>query len=341
MLECFELQCYSDRPEFWSFEFPCIMNTLSRRQVLIAGATIAAMSHTNHHTRASENSDSGEFGGIKFCFNTSTVRGQKLDIVQQVDLVAAAGYQAIEPWMGDLNKYRESGGSLSDLGKRIADAGITVESAIGFANWIVDDPDARAKGLEDAKRDMETLKAIGGKRIAAPPVGAHKQAGPELPEIARRYADLLDLGAAMGVTPELELWGFSKTLSRLGELAFVAAEAGHPDACVLPDVYHIYKGGSEFAGLAMIEATRMPVFHMNDYPADPPRSEIGDADRVYPGDGVAPLNEIISMLHRHGFRGYFSLELFNRSYWQQPAKQVADEGLRKMQASVRQALAGA
>ena len=313
----------------------------SRRQLLLlagVGMTSSFAFGNPQTSRAQPDAGSGEFGGIKFCFNTSTVRGQKLDIIQQVELVAAAGYDAIEPWMRDIDQYKESGGSLQDLGKRISDLGITVESAIGFANWIVDSEEARAKGLDQARRDMETLKAIGGRRIAAPPVGAHREDGPELPVIAERYAALLELGAEIGVTPELELWGFSKTLSRLGELAYVATEAGHRDACVLPDVYHIYKGGSDFAGLGMLDGRHIPVFHMNDYPANPPRAEIKDADRVYPGDGVAPLNEIIQTIYANGFRGFFSLELFNPSYWKQPAKSVAETGLAKMQASVQRAL---
>ena len=69
----------------------------------------------------------------------------------------------------------------------------------------------------------------------------------------------------------------------------VAIESGHPKACVLPDVYHLYKGGSDFAGLKLLNAAAVHVFHMNDYPANPPRSAINDSDRVYPGDGVAPL----------------------------------------------------
>lgn len=314
--------------------------SLNRRNILsiAAASTLLGPALTTSSAAASE-AKTDEYGGIKFCLNTSTVRGQELTITQQVDLAASSGYHAIEPWVRDLVAYKEAGGSLPDLRKRIEDSGITVESAIGFAQWIVDDDETRKQGLEQARSDMELLKSIGGKRIAAPPVGATKEPGPALPVIARRYAELLKVGADVGVTPELELWGFSKTMSRLGELAFVAAEAGHPDACVLPDVYHIYKGGSDFAGLAMIEASRMPAFHMNDYPANPPWETIGDADRVYPGDGVAPLDEIISMLHGNGFRGYFSLELFNRDYWKQPAAEVATTGLRKMQDAVRKALA--
>ena len=82
----------------------------------------------------------------------------------------------------------------------------------------------------------------------------------------------------------------------------------------------------------------MHVFHMNDYPAQPPRDQITDAHRVYPGDGVAPLRELLRELRRSGFRGVLSLELFNRDYWQQDALTVARTGLDKMRAAVRSSL---
>ncbi|MDB4654717.1 sugar phosphate isomerase/epimerase, partial [Rubripirellula sp.] len=142
----------------------------------------------------------------------------------------------------------------------------------------------------------------------------------------------------VGVVPQLELWGFSPTLSKLSELAYVSAGAGHPDACVLPDFYHIYKGGNDFASLGMIEASRMHCFHMNDYPADPPLAEIADKHRVFPGDGVCALPKIIRQLLDHGFSGTFSLELFNPEYWERDPAEVASEGLEKSRAVVQAAL---
>lgn len=271
---------------------------------------------------------------FKYSLNTSTIRGQDIPITQQVAIAAKAGYDAIEPWLRDITKYVEAGGSLADLKQQIADAGLTVESAIGFCAWIVDDEQERKAALETARRDMDLIAKIGGRRIAAPPVGATNQANLNLFAAAERYRALLDIGDSLGVVPQLELWGFSQTLSRLGELLFVAVESGHPKACVMPDVYHIYKGGSDFAGLSLIAGDAMHCFHMNDYPANPPRDKIGDADRVYPGDGVAPLDEILRSLARGGFRGALSLELFNREYWQQNPQQVADTGLRKLKESV-------
>src|SRR5947208_245077 len=270
-----------------------------------------------------------------YCLNTSTIDGQKLSIVEKVEIAAKAGYQAIEPWIRELDQHVKGGGNLKDLGKRVRDSGLTVPSAIGFAEWIVDDETKRKKGMEEAKRDMDMIQQIGGQRLAAPPAGAISQSDLNLFKAAERYRALLDLGASMGIVAELELWGFSKALSRLGEVTLVAIESGHPKACILLDIYHLYKGGSEFHGLKCLSGSFLSVIHFNDYPGTPPRASITDAARVYPGDGVAPLKAILRDLRAIGYQGFLSLELFNRDYWSQDPLQVARTGLEKMKTTVR------
>ena len=274
-----------------------------------------------------------------YCLNMSTIRGQiqsqKLDLAKQCDIAIQAGYKGIEPWMNHVHQYKEAGGSLKDLGRKLNDAGVTVESAIGFAKWIVDDDAVRAKGLEDAKRDMDAIAQLGGTHIAAPPVGAHKGGDKlDLFKAAERYSDLLKVGDQTGVIPMVEVWGFSKNLSRLGESVFVMVESGHPKACLLPDVYHVFKGGSPFEGLAQLSPDAIPVFHMNDYPGNPPRTEMNDSHRVYPGDGIAPLTKILAPLTKGAKPIALSLELFNRDYWKQDPLKVAKTGLAKMKAAV-------
>lgn len=314
-------------------------NNLSRRSFLatstaVAGASLSATCDVRADPATEANSKS-PFG---YCFNTSTIRGQDVGIVKQIEITGKAGYDAIEPWMREIDKYVQEGGTLKDLRKRIQDQGLTVESAIGFAKWIVDDEAERKAGLEQAKRDMDTLAQIGGKRIAAPPVGATNQTDLNLFEAAKRYRALLELGDKMGVIPQAEVWGFSKSLSRLGETVFVCVEAGHPKACLLPDVYHIFKGGSDFPGLKLLAASAIQVFHVNDYPAEPSREEMNDSHRVYPGDGVAPLNSILQWLVGNGSHCMLSLELFNRDYWKQDPLEVAKTGLEKTKNAVSRAI---
>jgi len=311
--------------------------TLNRRRFL-ASTTIAATAASvlsPASAAPTQVADKPTANSFTYCLNMSTIREQTDDIKEQVRIAAEAGYGGIEPWMGHLKKYTDGGGSLTDLRKQIADAGLTVESAIGFANWIVDDDAKRQQALEEAKRDMDTLAQIGGKRIAAPPVGAHRNASKlDLFVVAERYRALLKVGDQTGVVPQLEVWGFSSNLSRLGESVMVCVEASHPKACLLPDVYHIFKGGSDFGGLAMLSDDAIQVFHMNDYPAEPAREQMNDSDRVYPSDGVAPLSDILKMIGGARRSVVLSLELFNKDYWKQDALDVAKTGLAKMKAAV-------
>jgi 2-keto-myo-inositol isomerase len=316
---------------------------VSRREFCLTAATAAAALAVSHPMQAASNpfaapAPSRHGGPFRYCINTSTIREQKLGIVAEVDLAAKVGYDGIEPWINQLDQYVKEGGKLSDLRKRIADHGLTVESAIGFAAFMHEDEAERKKGLEEAKRCMDLVRQIGGERIAAPPVGVTNATGLDPVALAERYRAMCALGQEMGVLPQLELWGFSKTLHLLGEVAFTGTEAAHPWACYLLDVYHIYKGGSQFPGLAMFRGERMFNFHINDYPADPPWATIADKDRVYPGDGVAPLNDILKTLHDVGYRGALSLELFNPTYWKQDAELVLKTGLEKTRAAVAKAI---
>lgn len=315
------------------------MQPTFNRRVLLASAGAAAASLTTGRPLAANEPavPTARRPRFRYSLNTSTIRGQKKSLPEIVEIAAKTGYDGIEPWIREIQDYVRGGGKLNDLKKRITDVGLTVVNAIGFAAWIVDDDAARAKGLESARRDMDLVRQIGGSRIAAPPVGATRQSGLNLFKAAERYRALLQAGRKIGVTPQLEVWGFSRSLSRLGEVLLVAAESGDSDACILPDVYHIYKGGSAFTAFDLIAGNAIHVFHMNDYPADPPRAKISDADRVYPGDGVAPLPQLLRSLKRTGFAGALSLELFNRRYWKQDALAVAGTGLRKMKAAVEKA----
>jgi sugar phosphate isomerase/epimerase len=275
---------------------------------------------------------------FRYCFNAATIMGQNLPVEKEAEIAAKAGYQGFEPWIRKLEEYRKKGGSPADLKKRIADLGLSVEGAIGFTDWISDDEARRKAGLEQMKRDMDLVAQIGGKRIAAPPAGATNQPM-DLLKVVERYRVVLEVGRQAGVVPQLELWGRSKTISRMGEVAFVLVETAHPDACTILDVFHIYRGGSDFAGLRMFNADALHVFHMNDYPANPPREKATDADRIYPGDGVAPFTQILRDLKQIGFHGFLSLELFNKKFYQQDPLVVARTGLEKMKAAVAKAMA--
>lgn len=295
------------------------------RRGLFASTALAATATT----LAADDHVSRPAGGFKIALNTATIRGQKLPLDREVAIAIQAGYEGIEPWTSKIDAYQKAGGSLADIRKRCADAGLAMVSAIGFANWIVDDDTRRAKALEQMKREMDLLKAIGGTHIAAPPAGANRGPRIDLDVVAERYHAVCEVGRNAGIKPQVEAWGSSTNLSKVSQLVYVATASGHADACVLSDAYHMYRGGSAPSAARAMSKTMTHCFHINDYP-DIERAKIKDSDRVMPGDGIAPLGEILGAMRDNGCAVYLSLELFSKRYWERDPMEVAKEGVAKI-----------
>ena len=311
---------------------------LSRREMMArTGACLGAATLLNPAAAQAEPSPPEPKEPFRYCLNTGTLRGFQLPLAEEAKIASAAGYQGIEPWLDNVHRYADAGGSLPDLKKQIADLGLTVEGAIGFPNWAVEDDAKRQEALEQLRRDMDLMVQIGGLRIAVPPAGINQRSDLDLRKIAERYRTVLEMGRKAGIVPHLEIWGAAKTLGRVSEAAFVAVEADHPDACLLLDIFHVYRSGCGFNGLRLLGGLAMHVLHVNDYPADPPRDKITDASRVFPTDGIAPLGQIFRDLYAAGYRGVLSLELFNREYWKREPLWVAKTGLAKTKAAVLRA----
>jgi 2-keto-myo-inositol isomerase len=265
---------------------------------------------------------------FRYCLNAATIRGHKLGMVKELEIISKAGFSGVEIWMDTLQAYLSGGGTTKDLSMRLKDLNLTVENAIGFAEWIVDDDTRRKNGIEQLKKEMDLLAQIGCKRTAAPPAGAVEKAGLNLQKAAERYRTILELGDKTGVIPHLELWGFSANLHKLSEVMFVAVESGHPSAKVLLDNYHLYKGGSGLETLSMLNPGATEVFHMNDY-TNIERKIIKDEDRVMPGDGVSPLKKILTTLKNPDKPLVLSVEIFNKKYYAMDALEAAKIALNK------------
>jgi sugar phosphate isomerase/epimerase len=261
---------------------------------------------------------------FRYCLNTSTISGQNPGLINYIEIASKAGYDGIEVWVRDLKAAVEAGHTLSSLKNFIEDHRLKVESAIGFAPWMAEGE----AGFIQMEEEMKILAGIGCQRIAAPPAGVPADKALDLFSVGEKYKRLT------GVMPQLEFWGSSPVLWHLGQILMIAAVADDPDVKILPDVYHMFRGGSGFNALKMIQGNMIDVFHMNDYPASKPREQQNDGDRVYPGDGAAPMTQILTALKNMGGEKVISLELFNRAYWEQDALLVAKNGLSKMKSLV-------
>ncbi len=264
--------------------------------------------------------DTAANAGKRFplAFNTATIMGYHLTVVQQIELVRnVGGFSGFEPWHRDIKSYLESGGSLPELKQRLTDAGLTICGLISFPNWAHNDPEKRKEGLDVVRECADYVAQLGGASFAAPVLGCHdKNNLPSLRELADRYRAVCDIAAKRGVSGALEVWGPIPVCSTLADALYVAAAAERENATLLLDAYHLYRGAGlgAYESLKLAAGNRMTNFHLNDFPAGD-YSKLNDSDRVLPGEGIAPLKRVQDILYQNGYRGFMSLEIFNKTYW--------------------------
>ncbi|HEY9195772.1 MAG TPA: sugar phosphate isomerase/epimerase family protein, partial [Mucilaginibacter sp.] len=262
----------------------------------------------------------------------STIRGHNLGFIKELEVAAKAGFTAVEIWLDTLQTYLQNGGTAAEANKVIDGLGLKVADAIGFAPWIVDDETVRNKALSQLQADMDVLAKLGCPRIAAPPAGATKLPLISLDIVAERYSVILKMGKQSGVIPQLEMWGGSANLKHISEVLYVVAACGDADARILLDVFHIYKGRSPVQSLAFVGQQALDIFHVNDYPQVISPEAISEPDRIFVGDGVAPVKEILKLAKHPDKPLIISFEVFNKSYYAQDALKVAKTALEKMKA---------
>lgn len=306
---------------------------LNRRELLSLSATLIAGASIPLPVKAAVAAPQVPF---RFCLNTSTISGQNPGLKRAIEIASTAGYDGMELWINDIHTYLQQGNSIQSLASFLSSKNMVVENAISFTEWMVDDEAKRTAALTVLEQEMKMVAVLGCHRIAAPPAGVNKDQPINFQKAGARYHDILSLGRKYNVMPILEFWGASGTLYNLSQALAIAAAADDRDARILPDVYHLFRGGSGFDGLNLLNGKVIDIIHMNDYPASKLVNEQTDSDRVYPGDGVAPLKQVLRDLKSIGGTKVLSLELFNKTYWAQDPLVVAKTGLQKMKSLVNE-----
>ncbi|SMO76374.1 sugar phosphate isomerase/epimerase family protein [Fodinibius sediminis] len=267
------------------------------------------------------------------CLDTATIRPASLE--DKVAIASDAGFDAIEPWDGELEEYEQKGGDLKALGEEIRRRGLFVPSVIGLWNALPPTRQEWEASLEDTRRRMRMAADIGSEHIQTIPntVGENY----DLEWVAKRYRDIIEIGLNdYRIKPALVFVKFFP-LKTMGEAMAAALNANHPEARIIPDTYHMHISGGGFEGLSMLNGNAIAIFQFADAPADPSIDQLEDKHRVFPGDGVLPLPDILSDLKQTGYRGCVSLELYNPDYWKRDLQEVAETGLRKTLEVIEQA----
>ena len=258
---------------------------------------------------------------MRLGFNGAT--SMNYDLETDIRLAQKAGFELLEIWAAKLNKYLEAS-SLESLKQLFEEANIKPYSinSIEFITF------KEGEDYEKIKSECKRLAAI-AKELACPKIVVVPSPTPEgateedvIAESVKVLRELSEIAAEYDVDLAFEFLGFPHiSVSTLGLCWKIVRETDRPNIGLVLDTFHFHAGGSSLDEIDGVDKDKIFIFHINDAEARE-RSELEDAHRLFPGEGVIPLKDILERLHRIGYDDMVSIELFRPEYWELPADEL-------------------
>lgn len=232
-------------------------------------------------------------------------------LLQDVAAYQELGIEAIGVWRPKLEVFGEERGI--DL---LRESGLAVSSLAWAGGFTGANGHSFAEAVRDGREALllaeslaaDCLVVVSGAR------GGHtgNHARRLLIEGLNRLLDhAADLGVPLALEPMHRLfadeWTFLNTLDATLD---VLDRIDHPYLRLAFNAYHLWQEPRLFERIADI-APRTAAVRLSDW-RDSPRSE---NDRCLPGDGVAPLSQIVAAFAEHGYGGYFEIEIWSEELW--------------------------
>jgi sugar phosphate isomerase/epimerase len=199
-----------------------------------------------------------------------------------------------------------------------------------------DDPAARVEALCASLRRLAPFRPAGVVCLTGSGIGYDSDEARSIvvDGLATVAAEAASLGLVVALEPHQRDGGDEWTIaSSVPEALELIGDAGDPPALALQfDVWHLWNTPTVFEDIAA-HVDRFAGVHVADHRA-PTR---GWADRALPGDGDAPVSELLTALDEAGWRGFYDLEIFSDdgtfgaaypdSVWARPVAETARRGI--------------
>jgi 2-keto-myo-inositol isomerase len=246
-------------------------------------------------------------GSMFVCMHEAS--SDRFDFKAAMEGYAKAGIRAVEPQLTKVREFAQKE-SVAPARRLLDDLGLKAASSSNQLG-LAEPGDARARSLDDLKWKAELAQALGCDRIVAPSAGTGQYTADDYKRGVDSLREAGEVARPFGVAIMLEFARTSRFAACLPTALKLVREADHPNVRVMMDVFHLWGGVSKFEDLELLRDGELHHLHFEDVPADPPREIQGQPNRVWPGEGIAPLRRIVELLKRKNYAGAASLEMFN------------------------------
>jgi 2-keto-myo-inositol isomerase len=260
---------------------------------------------------------------MRLGFNGATT--QTADLATDIRIAGQAGYEVVELRDDKLDRFLVQG-SLDDVRRMLGEAGVTAWTINAISRVGVDGAAGTERAVARCRQLSRYAQAIECPWVLVVPGPTEGRTdGQVMSDTIATLGKMADTAAEFGISVAFEFMGFPWAAVRdvAGAWA-VVQETNRPNLGIIVDTAHFYAGGSTLESIKQVDPKRLLVLHINDV-EDVPKPDITDGHRLYPGEGVIPLQDILGAVRATGWDGVLSVELFREEYWRQDPLAVARE----------------
>lgn len=163
----------------------------------------------------------------------------------------------------------------------------------------------------------------------------HPQASGDRPRCVADLQLLAELARSRGMRIAYEPIGWARWFADYREAWTLVREVDHPSLGLALDSLHVCAHGLPLDGIDAIDPAKVFLSQLCDWPQTRlPPFEVARHYRLFPGEGVGPVQAFFQRIQRLGYAGWHSVEIMNAHYRHEDPQAVA---LRAMQTTLRMA----
>ena len=257
----------------------------------------------------------------KLALHTGSLGTLPLDAALRV--ARETGWDGVELRYADFTRALEGGTSIEASLAQVKRSGLPV-SAVGVERgWFYAEGEERRRLLGIIAEVSRWADDLGAPIVMSP---CDMQTG-DLNQAAASLREVGDLVAARGQTIALELNVSLVQFKTLRQVRDLLALAGHPNVGLLVDTYHIERGEGGLGAYERLNDGEITYFQYSDVPAGPMNPPGNTSERLPPGQGVVPFDQILPIIQAKGYTGFLSYEALNQAAFKRDPLEVSVEAL--------------
>jgi 4-hydroxyphenylpyruvate dioxygenase len=272
-----------------------------------------------HSSRAAS-----KWPAVRTSIATVSVSGS---LEEKLEAIAAAGFWGVEIFENDLLSYS---GSPRDVARLMRSLGLVCTAYQPFRDFEGMPEALRAQTFERLERKFDVMHGLGAQLLlvcsnVSPLASGDRQ------QIIADFRELGDRAAARGITVGYEALAWGRHINDHRDAWAVVREANHPAVGLILDSFHSFARQVPVESLQDIDPAKIVLVQL----ADAPKLHMDELSwsrhfRTMPGQGDFPLVNYVGTLHDIGFRGVYSLEIFNDRFRAAAAETIARDGKRSL-----------